>query len=83
MKGYQLNSWRTKMTKMEPVVPISPAIGYLGGKRLLAKRLCARIDQIPHALITDPVFWDFFTKSIAISASWSVLFHTGFIARID
>ncbi|WP_182085192.1 DNA adenine methylase [Aureimonas sp. ME7] len=31
-----------------PVSPAAPAAGYIGGKRNLAGRLTARIDQIPH-----------------------------------
>jgi len=38
---------------MELVRPISPIAGYVGGKRLLAKRLIARIEQIPHDLYAE------------------------------
>ncbi|MXO73172.1 DNA adenine methylase [Alteraurantiacibacter buctensis] len=33
----------------EPVSPVRPAAGYIGGKRMLAKRLVALIETVPHA----------------------------------
>lgn len=39
---------------MTPVAPISPAVGYCGGKRLLAKRICPLIDAIPHTSYVEP-----------------------------
>lgn len=33
---------------MQPVDPVAPAAAYIGGKRMLAKRLTALIDTIPH-----------------------------------
>ncbi len=43
------------MMKMEmrPVAAGSPAAGYIGGKRQLARRLCARIEAVPHALYAE------------------------------
>lgn len=38
---------------MEPVRPISPVAGYVGGKRQLAKRLIARIERTPHDLYAE------------------------------
>lgn len=34
--------------------PVSPAAPYLGGKRNLAKRLCALIDSVPHRTYAEP-----------------------------
>lgn len=36
---------------VKPVVPVAP---YIGGKRSLAKRLCARIEAIDHTLYAEP-----------------------------
>lgn len=36
------------------VKPIRPAAGYLGGKRNLARRICARIDGLPHDGYAEP-----------------------------
>ncbi|MCL6251294.1 DNA adenine methylase [Altererythrobacter sp. KTW20L] len=33
---------------LQPVDPVRPAAGYIGGKRMLAKRLVALIGQVPH-----------------------------------
>ncbi|HEY9092022.1 DNA adenine methylase [Parasphingorhabdus sp.] len=33
---------------LEPVKPVRPVAPYIGGKRMLAKRLCAKIADIPH-----------------------------------
>jgi DNA adenine methylase len=34
--------------------PAAPVAGYIGGKRMLAKRLCARIQAMPHKLYAEP-----------------------------
>lgn len=34
--------------------PVSPAAGYIGGKRNLSRRLCAIIDQLPHDGYAEP-----------------------------
>ncbi|MBV1917615.1 MAG: DNA adenine methylase [Sphingomonadaceae bacterium] len=39
---------------LEPVQPIRPVAPYIGGKRNLAKRLVAMIDDIPHSLYAEP-----------------------------
>ena len=42
---------------MEPLTavdPVAPAAGYLGGKKNLARRLTALIEQIPHDLYAEP-----------------------------
>ncbi len=44
----------TKLEALTPVTPIAPALPYIGGKRLLAKRLCHEIDQIPHRSYVEP-----------------------------
>ncbi len=44
----------TKHFPMKPVDPIVPAVRYCGGKRLLAKRLCQEIDQVPHSSYVEP-----------------------------
>ena len=41
-------------TPFVPVVPTSPAAGYIGGKRNLAKRLCAIIETTPHTSYAEP-----------------------------
>ena len=41
-------------TTLKPVLPVSPVAPWLGGKRNLAKRLCARIAQIPHTTYAEP-----------------------------
>lgn len=38
----------------EPVDPVRPVAGYLGGKRVLAKRLVAMINAIPHSVYAEP-----------------------------
>jgi DNA adenine methylase len=38
----------------EPVRPISPVAGYIGGKRVLAKTLVPMISAIPHELYAEP-----------------------------
>lgn len=41
-------------TPFVPVRPVSPAAGYIGGKRNLAKRVCAIIDATPHSSYAEP-----------------------------
>lgn len=38
----------------QPVRPISPVAGYIGGKRQLAKRLVSIINATPHTLYAEP-----------------------------
>lgn len=40
--------------ELEPVTPIRPVAPWLGGKRGLAKRICAIIDATPHAVYAEP-----------------------------
>ena len=42
------------MESIQTVCPVSPAAGYLGGKRFLAKRLCGLIDGIEHDGYAEP-----------------------------
>lgn len=42
------------MTSFESVRPISPVAGYVGGKRQLARRLVALIDEVEHELYAEP-----------------------------
>ncbi len=44
----------TQLQALTPVEPINPALPYVGGKRLLAKRICAEIDGIPHSVYVEP-----------------------------
>ncbi|HBY44112.1 MAG TPA: DNA methyltransferase, partial [Brevundimonas sp.] len=37
-------------TSVTPVVPVRPIAPWIGGKRNLARRLCALIEATPHAL---------------------------------
>ncbi|PIL20099.1 DNA methyltransferase [Puniceibacterium antarcticum] len=39
---------------LEPVSPIRPIAPWLGGKRILSKRICALIDEIPHTTYAEP-----------------------------
>jgi len=39
---------------MTPVTPISPVAPWLGGKRNLARLICARLDATPHATYAEP-----------------------------
>ncbi|WP_047996309.1 DNA adenine methylase [Puniceibacterium sp. IMCC21224] len=39
---------------LEPVSPIRPVAPWLGGKRVLAKRICALIDTTPHTVYAEP-----------------------------
>ncbi|MES2753399.1 MAG: DNA adenine methylase [Pseudomonadota bacterium] len=41
-------------TGLTPVAPVRPAAGYIGGKRNLATRLVALIEQIPHQAYFEP-----------------------------
>lgn len=41
-------------TSFEPVRPVSPLAGYVGGKRVLAKQLVPMIAGIPHAAYCEP-----------------------------
>ena len=36
------------------VSPVSPVAAYVGGKRLLSSRICARIAAVPHILYAEP-----------------------------
>lgn len=36
------------------VAPVSPAAGWIGGKKQLAKRLCALIEAEPHRVYAEP-----------------------------
>lgn len=38
----------------EPVNPVSPVAGYMGGKRQLSKRIIAVIETVPHDLYAEP-----------------------------
>lgn len=37
-----------------PAQPVSPVAAYIGGKRLLAKRLVPMINAVPHTLYAEP-----------------------------
>ena len=39
---------------MVPVRPVRPAAGYQGGKKNLARRICALIDRTPHDGYAEP-----------------------------
>jgi DNA adenine methylase len=39
--------------QLEPVAPVRPAAAYIGGKRMLAKRLVALINETPHACYAE------------------------------
>ncbi|MAM72617.1 MAG: DNA methyltransferase [Tistrella sp.] len=39
---------------LDPITPINPAAGYLGGKRNLAKRICALIQSVDHDGYAEP-----------------------------
>lgn len=39
---------------LSPILPVSPIAPWLGGKRNLAKRICARISAIPHTTYAEP-----------------------------
>ncbi|MGB3833403.1 MAG: DNA adenine methylase [Mesorhizobium sp.] len=40
--------------EFEPVAPVRPVAGYIGGKRKLAARLVARIATVPHRTYAEP-----------------------------
>jgi DNA adenine methylase len=42
------------MTKWTPIAPTLPAAPYIGGKRILSKRIIHRINQIPHSTYAEP-----------------------------
>lgn len=42
------------MESLTPVSPVMPAAGYQGGKKNLARRICALIDQVPHDGYAEP-----------------------------
>ncbi len=44
----------TLQTEYRRIDPVSPPAAYIGGKRQLAKRLCAKIEATPHALYAEP-----------------------------
>lgn len=39
---------------LEKIRPVSPAAGYIGGKRNLARRLISIIDRVPHSAYAEP-----------------------------
>lgn len=39
---------------LSPVAPVRPVAGYIGGKRNLARRICAIIDRVPHSSYAEP-----------------------------
>ena len=41
-------------TEFRAVRPVSPAAGWIGGKRQLSSRLCALIETIPHRVYAEP-----------------------------
>lgn len=43
-----------EFAQLDPVKPVSPAAGYIGGKRNLARRLTAIIDRHPHSTYVEP-----------------------------
>lgn len=43
----------TLKLQLEPVAPVRPAAAYIGGKRMLAKRLVALINETPHACYAE------------------------------
>lgn len=48
------NHLMPKIQSLKTVSPINPMLPYLGGKRRLAKLICAKIDQIPHKSYIEP-----------------------------
>jgi DNA adenine methylase len=42
------------LDQLEPVSPTRPPAPYIGGKKMLAKRLVARINAVPHRLYAEP-----------------------------
>lgn len=46
---------KTKLiSELQPVSPVKPVAPYVGGKRILAKRLVERINAIPHSIYAEP-----------------------------
>lgn len=43
----------TVETPLQPVAPVRPAAGYIGGKRNLAQRLVKRIGEVPHTTYAE------------------------------
>ncbi len=41
-------------SKLKPVDPVKPVAPYIGGKRNLAARICAKIEITPHKLYAEP-----------------------------
>ncbi|WP_157019610.1 DNA adenine methylase [Mesorhizobium xinjiangense] len=41
-------------SELTPVAPVRPVAGYIGGKRLLSRRLCERIAATPHSIYAEP-----------------------------
>lgn len=48
------NTKKTPFPPLRPVEPILPVAPYIGGKKNLAKRLCALIEATPHTLYAEP-----------------------------
>ncbi|MEL7454317.1 MAG: DNA adenine methylase [Pseudomonadota bacterium] len=44
----------TKTNSLNPVQPATPPAAWIGGKRLLAKRICAIIDRTDHGIYAEP-----------------------------
>ena len=44
----------SKSMKKRPIQPVKPAAPYLGGKKLLAKRIIPMIDAVPHKTYAEP-----------------------------
>jgi len=51
MESHTKFSPAANLTAVEPILPVAP---YIGGKKNLAKRLCARIEQTPHRTYAEP-----------------------------
>lgn len=43
-----------ELNALSPVDPVRPVAGYIGGKRILSRRLADRIADIPHDLYAEP-----------------------------
>lgn len=50
----QLSRYRGWTAMLQPIDPTAPAAGYQGGKKLLAKRICALIERVDHAVYAEP-----------------------------
>jgi len=53
-EGYVKLSPIMSSTHLQPVQPVRPVAAYLGGKRNLAKRICAIIEATPHTAYCEP-----------------------------